>query len=65
VCGNESIRGQDNRVCEVKRPRAETKTDCPAHLKLKLIKQMEKYIVSDLIAEHNHDFQGAEAKHLI
>jgi zinc finger SWIM domain-containing protein 3 len=65
VCGNEGIRGQDNRVREVKRPRAETRTNCPARLRLKLIRQTRKYIVSDFIAKHNHDLQGVEAKHLI
>jgi hypothetical protein len=62
------MRAFEDRIIEFVKSRdlgLKQKTDCPAHLKLKLIKQMEKYIVSDLIAEHNHDFQGAEAKHLI
>jgi FAR1 DNA-binding domain len=64
LCNNEDIRGQDNQVHKVKRPRAQIRTICPARLRLKLIRQMENYIVSDFIVEHNHNLQGPEARHI-
>jgi zinc finger SWIM domain-containing protein 3 len=61
VCAASGHRGIDKRNCEVKRPRAETRTGYPVRLYLKLIIETQKYRVYEFCGDHNHALQQPEA----
>jgi hypothetical protein len=65
VCSKEGHRKQDKRYHLTKCSRAETRTDCKVRMGLILDQQVETYIVSDLVLEHNHDLYLPETSQLM
>ncbi|KAM3297906.1 hypothetical protein ACQJBY_039718 [Aegilops geniculata] len=64
VCANEGQRAQDKRD-HSKCPRAETRTNCEVHMKLKMDRKKGNLKVSELVLEHNHTLHLAETLHLM
>ena len=49
----------------IKCPRAETRTNCEVHMKLKMDRKKGNLKVSELVLEHNHTLHLAETLHLM
>ncbi|XBI11812.1 hypothetical protein VPH35_138792 [Triticum aestivum] len=65
VCANEGQRAQDKRDHLTECPRAETRTNCEVHMKLKMDRKKGNLKVSELVLEHNHTLHLAETLHLM
>jgi zinc finger SWIM domain-containing protein 3 len=55
VCEKEEIRGKDKRDSKTRKARAETRCGCNARLGIVYNRDSGKYIVTNFIAEHNHN----------
>jgi zinc finger SWIM domain-containing protein 3 len=51
VCSNEGFRSKDKRDDQTKCPRLQTRTGCSCSLILKLVRESDKYEVTDFISE--------------
>jgi zinc finger SWIM domain-containing protein 3 len=54
VCAKEGHRLQDKRDHLIKRHRIERRTDCEVHMSIRMDRNKGKYIVTELVLEHNH-----------
>ncbi|XP_027169197.1 protein FAR-RED IMPAIRED RESPONSE 1-like [Coffea eugenioides] len=62
-CSHEGKRPKDKRNMVVKCPRAETRCDCGARMKISC-RQAEKYRVVQFVAQHNHELSTPSKTHL-
>jgi zinc finger SWIM domain-containing protein 3 len=65
VCEKEGIRGIDKRDSKTRKPRAETRCGCNAHLVIVYNRDSGKYMVTDFIAEHNHNLHLSTTVHMM
>jgi zinc finger SWIM domain-containing protein 3 len=65
VCEKEGIRGIDNRYSKTRKPLAETICGCNARLVIAYNRDNGKYIVTDFIAEHNHNLHLSTIVHMM
>jgi len=65
VCEEEGIWGIDKRNTKIRKPRAETRCGCDARLGIVYNRDSGKYIVTDFIAEHNHNLHLSTTVHMM
>jgi zinc finger SWIM domain-containing protein 3 len=65
VCGKEGLRCIDKRNSNIKNSRAETRCGCDARLVIVYNRDSGKYIVSDFVAEHNHNLHLSTTIHMM
>jgi zinc finger SWIM domain-containing protein 3 len=65
VCEKEGIRCNDKRNSNIKKPRAETRCGCDARLVFVYNRDSGKYMVSDFVAEHNHNLHLPTTVHMM
>ncbi|XP_057417602.1 protein FAR1-RELATED SEQUENCE 5-like isoform X2 [Lotus japonicus] len=65
VCSKEGIRKPDKRDCLTTNHRLETRTNCPARIGLKYMKEIGKYQIHDVVDEHNHYLHLPETTHML
>lgn len=63
VCCKEGNRMKDKRSLLVKKPRAETRTDCEARISLSA--RNEKFVIQEFVEAHNHPLQLPETTHML
>ncbi|KAJ4952420.1 hypothetical protein NE237_029252 [Protea cynaroides] len=54
VCNKYGLRRKDKRDIYTKKPRAETRTDCPARMGIQYINKEGRYQCFDFVEDHNH-----------
>jgi zinc finger SWIM domain-containing protein 3 len=65
VCEKEGIWGKDKRDSKTRKARAETRCGCNARLGIVCNRDSGKYIVTDFIAEHNHNLHLSTTVHMM
>ena len=65
VCSKEGFRKKDKRDCKTKKPRAETRCGCDACMVIVLDKKINKYVVTNFVAEHNHLLHLPQTTHMM
>ena len=65
MCKKEGIRYNDKRNNNIKKPQAETRYGCDAHLVIVYNRDSGKYMVSDFIAKHNHYLHLSTTVHMM
>jgi zinc finger SWIM domain-containing protein 3 len=65
TCGKEGLRYIDKQNSNIKKSRAKIRCGCDAHLVIVYNRDSGKYIVSDFIAEHNHNLHLSTTVHMM
>jgi hypothetical protein len=65
VCGKEGLRYINKQNSNIKKSRAEIRCGCDACLVIVYNRDSDKYIVSDFIAEHNHNLYLSTTVHMM
>ncbi|OMO77575.1 hypothetical protein COLO4_25082 [Corchorus olitorius] len=65
VCCKEGERCKDKRDSNTKNPRAETRTNCLAHMKIKLDRESNKYTIFSFESQHNHVLHMRACSHMM
>jgi zinc finger SWIM domain-containing protein 3 len=65
VCCKEGFRDEWERDGQKTRERAETRTGCQAHMKIRLDKKKEKYCIQSLELSHNHVLHVSQCAHMM
>ncbi|KAM1054748.1 hypothetical protein ACFX13_002111 [Malus domestica] len=64
-CAKEGFRAVDKRNDMIKRPRAETRTGCGAHMGVRLDRHTGKFYVYTFVEQHNHPLVKKEYAHML
>ncbi|XP_070660633.1 protein FAR1-RELATED SEQUENCE 5-like [Malus domestica] len=64
-CAKEGFRAVDKRNDKIKRPRAETRTGCGAHMGVRLDRHTGKFYVYTFVEQHNHPLVKKEYAHML
>ncbi|XP_043718131.1 protein FAR1-RELATED SEQUENCE 5-like [Telopea speciosissima] len=64
VCNKQGKRQKDKRTIGISNPRAETRSDCPARMGIKILEN-KKYQCYDFVENHNHELHLPSTTHML
>ncbi|XP_043705317.1 protein FAR1-RELATED SEQUENCE 5-like [Telopea speciosissima] len=64
VCNKEGARKEDTRNIGIKNPQAETRSNCPARMGIKILEN-GSYQCYDFVENHNHDLHRPSTTHVL